>query len=358
MQTYCLRAIKANLGLDLALVSFYVLGVCLKTPAGPFGNQVHSATHSIRGRIFLSSPNASAPLKVSLSSAGEENAVAKEERLLGYDRAFLYDHLMAGNYLLTIESQDLPTIARPIELKDSPTPRTVFLNIRLAGDGAATIQEVVKDSVGSADFEQEETPTQVPRKALQAFQKAAEESAKGNPAAAIGYLKKAIAEEPNYFEAYNNLGVQYQKLKRWEEAIEAFSKAIATRDHSPKPHINLGIIYLNLNQPDSAIQHYRRALELDMNSVPAHLGLGQALLQKKDYSAAEEHLETATRLDPRATRQAFVLLVQIEILNKRYAQARYFVNVALDFFPDDPEFSNLSQSLNYLSHDPTVTPQP
>jgi tetratricopeptide (TPR) repeat protein len=356
MQTYCLRAIKTNLWLGLALVSFYVLAVCLKTRAGPSGNQVHSATHSIRGRIFLSSPNASAPLKVSLSSAGEGNAVAKEERLLGYDRAFLYDHLTAGNYLLTIESQDLPTIARPIELKDSPTPRTVFLNIRLAGDGAATIQEVVKDS--AAGFEQEETPTQVPKKALQAFQKAAEESAKGNSAPAIGYLKKAIAEEPNYFEAYNNLGVQYQKLKRWEEAIEAFSKAIATRDHSAKPHINLGIIYLNLNQPDSAIQQYRRALELDMNSVPAHLGLGQALLQKKDYSAVEEHLETATRLDPRGTRQAFVLLIQIEILNKRYAQARYFLNVALDFFPDDPEFSNFSQSLNYLSHDPAVTPQP
>jgi len=338
---YCLkRAVKINLFTALSLMVSFVLGVRLwEAPGRISADQAHSATHSIRGRILLSSANKSAQLKVSLSGR-EGNAPEKEVRELGYDRAFLYENLPAGNYLLTIESQNLPTIVRTVELKDSPTPKAVFLSVRLASDGSATIQEVVKDNSKSTGFEKEETLSSVPKRALQAFQKAAEESAKGNPTAAIAYLNKAIAEEPDYFEAYNNLGVQYQKLKRWPEAIHAFTQAIAKRDSSAKPHINLGIIYLNLDQPDSAIQHYRRALEIDMNSISAHLGLGQAFLRNKDYAYAEEHLETATRLDPRASKQAFVLLVQIEILNKRYTQARYFLNAALDFFPGDPELSS------------------
>ena len=86
-----------------------------------------------------------------------------------------------------------------------------------------------------------------------------------------------------------------------------------------------------------------------MSSVPAHLGLGQALFQKKDYDSAAEHLETATRLDSRGTKQAFMLLAQIHVLSKRYDRARYFLKAMAEFFPNDPEVSKLSQSLNYLS---------
>ena len=346
----------APLGLFGIIGVVCYLSVCILETTGLARNdEVHSPGHSIRGRILLNSPNRDVPIKVSLSGTSG-NSVAKKETTLGYDRAFSYEDLAAGNYLLTIESQDLPTIARAVELKNSLTPKTVVLDVRLAADGSATIQEVVRDT--NSKTPERDTPTRVSKKALKAFEKAAEESARGNNALAIEYLRKAIAEEPTYFEAYNNLGSQYQKLKRWEEAIEALSKAIALRDQSLKPHINLGAVYLSLGQPDSAIKHFQSALELDMNSVPAHLGLGQAFVQKKDYDSAGEHLETATRLDPRQTKEAFMVLVQIHVLMKRYERARYFLNAMVGFFPNDPEVSKLAQSLNYLSDDLTTAPQP
>jgi tetratricopeptide (TPR) repeat protein len=328
----------------------------LDAPASALEDKVLSAAHSVRGRIFLSASSRNVPIAVRLSKTSG-NPPARQDRTLGYDGAFSFEGVTAGDYLLTIESQDLPTIARAVELKGSLTPKTLFLTVRLAADGSATIQEVVKDA-GSKPSEGEDISSSVSKKAFKAFQKAAEESSRENSADAIEYLKKAIAEEPNYFEAYNNLGAQYQKLKRWDQAIEAFLKAVTLRDLSVKPHINLGNIYLSLGQPDSAIKHFQSALTFDANSLSAHLGLGQAFFQKRDYDSAGEHLETATRLDPRGTKRAFVLLIQIQVLTGRYDRARYFLNAMGEFFPNDPDVSKLSQMPDYPSDNPTATTQP
>jgi tetratricopeptide (TPR) repeat protein len=344
--------------LPLSILGFALMacGLCFLGSAGLASeDKLLSATQSIRGRIFLSSSSRNVPTTVSLTRTSG-NLPARQDRTLGYDGAFSFEELTAGNYLLTIESPDVPTIARTVEIKESVTPKTIFLTVRLAGDGSATIQEMLKDDRNPS--EQEDLSTSVSKKAFKAFQKATEESAKGNNADAIEYLKKAITEQPNYYEAYNNLGAQYQKLRRWDEAIDAFLRAVALRDRSIKPHVNLGNIYMNLHQPDSAIKHFQSVLAFDANSLPAHLGLGQAFFQKKEYDAAGEHLETATRLDPRATKQAFMLLIQIQVLTQRYERARYFVSAMAEFFPNDPAVLKFSQALNEPSGNPPATAQP
>src|SRR5213593_4431479 len=96
----------------------------LETAALALEDRVHSAAHSIQGRRLLSSPNQNARIKVRLSkTTGRPDA--REERTLGYEGTFSYENVTAGNYLITIESQDLPTIARAVELKGSLTPKTV-----------------------------------------------------------------------------------------------------------------------------------------------------------------------------------------------------------------------------------------
>ena len=81
-------------------------------------------------------------------------------------------------------------------------------------------------------------------------------------------------------------------------------------------------------------------------------------LQKKEYDLAGEHLETATRLDPRATKQAFMLLIEIQLLTQRYERARYFVSAMAEFFPNDPAVLRFSQALNDPSSNPPATVQP
>ena len=43
---------------------------------------------------------------------------------------------------------------------------------------------------------------------------------------AIEKYKKSISLNPNYAEAYNNLGTCFEKLKNYEEFIKSFEKAI------------------------------------------------------------------------------------------------------------------------------------
>jgi tetratricopeptide (TPR) repeat protein len=311
--------------------------------------------HSIRGRVLFSYGNEA--IKVTLTRV-DGIVVPNGERILGYDGIFAYENLVAGNYLLTIESPDSPTIARPIQLKEYPTAKTVFLEIRVSEGGSARIQEVVREYTEQKTFEREDDPSLVSKKAARQFQKALEQSEKGNYTLAVEYLKNAIREKPGYFEAYNNLGVQYQKLERWDAAVQAFLKAIDLRKNSIKPRVNLGNTYLKLAQLDSAIETFRSALEIDGNSVPTRLALGQAYFQKKDYRSAEEHLEIATKLDPKGTKDAFALLIRIELLNKEYEKAKYFLNRMLECFPSDPEAQKLRQLIDSPSDKPTSTRSP
>jgi tetratricopeptide (TPR) repeat protein len=306
--------------------------VAFRAPAFP--GESKPVQYTIRGRVFTEDSGGNAPIKVSLASL---NGTVSAEKTLGYEGTFIYEGLASGDYTLTIEQENSATIVRPIRIKAYPAPKTLFLEIRLTRDGSATIHEVVKESTQQGIPEREEIETVVSKKAAREFQKATEESSQGNYDRAIEHLLKAVRDEPNFFEAYNNLGVQYQKLKQWESAIKAFQKALALRNTSVKSYIGLGSVYLTLGQLDSAIESFSSALRLDSNSVYAHLALGQIFFQKQNYEAAQDHLETATKLNPTETKKAFLLLAQIQILRKEYKRANYYLDTLLQYFPNDPE---------------------
>ena len=205
--------------------------------------------HSLRGIVVIDGTESDKPIRVSLRrSNGPEVGTA----ILKYDGSFAYENLEAGDYMLTIERENSPTVARPVQLKPYPSPKTIFLQIRLRADGSAEIRELVKEYTKKEIPEREEAASTVSRKASSEFQKASEESRKGNIQKAIDHLQRAVKEDPKFYEAFNNLGVQYQKLEQWDKAIEAYQQAIAIRNDSARPHINLGNLYLALQRPDSA----------------------------------------------------------------------------------------------------------
>ena len=298
--------------------------------------------HSLRGRVLVIDNHRLEHIKVHLSVAGGKEIGGKA---LGYDGTFVFEELTSGSYLLTIEQENAPTIARPLEIKAYSASKTVLLEIKLASDSSATVSELVKEYTRQEFKGREESPTPVSRKVARDFQKAAEESSKGNHLKAIEYLEKAIREEPRYFEAYNNLGVQYQKLGQPQKAIQAFRRAIEFRNVTARPHINLGSIYLELGQIERAMESFKSALQFDENSVVAHLALGQIYFQKHEYETAREHLEIATRLNPGESRNAFLLLIELEMMNKEYHLARQILDAFLTYHPADPAGLKLKREL-------------
>jgi Tfp pilus assembly protein PilF len=265
---------------------------------------------------------------------------------LGFEGTFAFAGLPSGSYLLTIEQEDGATIARPLLIKNYPTPKTVFIEIRLGNDGSATIQEVVKEFSASQQTTREEIASKVPPKALKELEQAGQESARNNPGEAILHLKKALAEAPEYFEAYKNLGAQYQKLQQWDLAMEAFRKAISLREESAKPHLNLGSILWKLGREDEAIQEFEKALKFDATLHVAQIGLGMLQLKKKSYLAAEEHLDLALRLNPKESREGFITLIRLEIFLKDPGKAHSLFQQFQAYFPGAAETASLQSLLD------------
>lgn len=97
---------------------------------------------------------------------------------------------------------------------------------------------------------------------------------------------------------YTSLGLSYDKLDRFDEAIVAYRKAL---DIDPKAHevwVNLGVVYRLKGDYDQAIAHYQKALDINPKYAEAHSSLGTLYLLQGDAQAAIDKFETAIKLNP------------------------------------------------------------
>ena len=302
--------------------------------------------HSVAGRVLTQDGRPSQNISVALSRSDGSQVARKT---VGYDGSFVFESLTSGDYLLTIERPDFASVGRPLEIRKYKEPRTVVLDIRLKGNESASFREVVKD-YGSlpSDRKAEEKSKKVSRKAGRAYLKASAATAKGDRAKAIRHLRKAVQEQPEFFEAHYNLGVHYQALEQWENATRAYLKAIELRQNTARPNFNLGVIYHNQGKIDQAIERYRQALKYDPSFAEAHQALGEARFQQGRPYAAEQHLETATRLAPARAAPSFGLLVKIQLLNKDPDQAQFYLDQFLQHHPEAPIAPTLQKEIDAM----------
>lgn len=338
--------LASSLVLKLVCSSLLVLGLsssCLGNDRKRDAAQSPAVVnHRVRGKVMALGGSPLTAIRVQLARSG---GPVIGQLTLGYDGSFVFEGIPPGSYLLTIQRQEAATIGRALEIKPHATPKTILLEIQLSNE-SASIRELVTEGSRKEAQPRVETPTQISRKALRAFQQAVTESERGNSQKAIRYLEAAIREQPNYFEAYNNLGVQHRKLRHWDEAIRIFRRALELRADSARPHVNLGAIYWELGQTKEAIESFEAGRQLEPNSTTIHLTLGQLYFQKQDYLHAQESLELATRLSPKEARQAFLLLIEIALRHQESERGRQYLQVMEQYFPADPDAARLSQALS------------
>jgi Flp pilus assembly protein TadD len=70
--------------------------------------------------------------------------------------------------------------------------------------------------------------------------------------AAVGYLEKAVQEEPNNADAQNMLGYSYRKVGTFDKSMEHYQKALKIDANHRSAHEYLGELYLDMNQPANA----------------------------------------------------------------------------------------------------------
>jgi tetratricopeptide (TPR) repeat protein len=74
------------------------------------------------------------------------------------------------------------------------------------------------------------------------------------PDEALTAFKQLVADKPDHILAWNDLASVYQKLKRYEEAVEACQRALGVQPNNPKVLYTLATAFARLRQRDKMIE--------------------------------------------------------------------------------------------------------
>jgi Flp pilus assembly protein TadD len=117
--------------------------------------------------------------------------------------------------------------------------------------------------------------------------------AKGNFSQAAGHFQQALALYPEYLAARNDLGAQYLKLKRLDEAEELFRHVLESDPKNFYAMFNLGLVRIERRDYAEAVSRLQKAISVDSAWPTARLWLGFALLEMGDLASAERELTKA-----------------------------------------------------------------
>lgn len=94
-------------------------------------------------------------------------------------------------------------------------------------------------------------------------------------------MKYLLKYFPQDAEIYYNLGIVYEKLKKFTEAKECYQKAV---EISPQEdfYYNLGDVLVDLKEWDEAISAFRKVLETDPEDGNCYFNLGVCYFNKDE----------------------------------------------------------------------------
>jgi Flp pilus assembly protein TadD len=110
---------------------------------------------------------------------------------------------------------------------------------------------------------------------------------------AAEHFQQAISLYPDYLAARNDLGAQYLKLKRLDEAEKLFQTVLQADPKNFNAQFNLGLVRIERKNYLAAIAELRQAIAIDSTRPVASLWLGFALLESGDPASAETALTKA-----------------------------------------------------------------
>jgi Flp pilus assembly protein TadD len=263
--------------------------------------------HAINGRlVFPSGKRADLQLKVKLESPG----LGDLSVLSDINGNFSFRSLLAGNYTVTIDGGEFfETVRESVFIEPysvsprssqgaAPVSRPITLQIYLR----ARQQTSQRPGILNAAL------VNVPKSAVELYEKALESVNRNERDKAIDQLKQAVELYPNFGLALNELGVQYLKKGDLDKAEEVLVKVMTLSPEAPEPGLNYGIVLLQKKKFAEAEAQLREAVKKNENAFTAHLYFGITLIYVKNYGEAESELQKAVALGgPKASQAHYYL---------------------------------------------------
>jgi tetratricopeptide (TPR) repeat protein/predicted Ser/Thr protein kinase len=119
----------------------------------------------------------------------------------------------------------------------------------------------------------------------------------GNVQEAIAEYEVAIDLDPEYVEAYIDLGNIMARENDLERALELFQEALDIDPDHVKAHLGMGDAYLLQMEFDAAALHYQIVVDQDPQVAGPHAKLGICHVRVSDVEFGRSECELALRLD-------------------------------------------------------------
>ena len=111
--------------------------------------------------------------------------------------------------------------------------------------------------------------------------------------------QKKVDENPNNAENHDNLGVIFQKQKRYWEAIQEYRTAEALNPSNINTKINIGTLYQEQKKYDAAINVYDSILKLQPHNANVIIYKAECMKALNRNADAIELYKTALNLEPK-----------------------------------------------------------
>ena len=236
-------------------------------------------SHTIQGRVHFPSGQSKGSNRIKVSLEGE-SASSNSSTLTDEDGAFRFNHILPGSYTIVVDAgKEFETVHESVSIDRENSVGSMISNVEI----------MLRPKADAAN----PVFANVPKAALDLYQKGAAAAQKGNAKSAVEFLSQAVSAYPNFPAALSELGRQYLQLVQMDKAAETFEALVKLKPEDPAAQLNLGIALFSQNKLDQAETHLREAIKLNNAGSAAHYYLGITLIKTKRYDEAQKELETA-----------------------------------------------------------------
>lgn len=302
---------------------------------------------SINGRIYFpSGRRTDVHLKISLESSNVGTRVVFAD----LNGSFSFRNLEPGRYTITIDGgKEYETATESVYINDmrsratggpGPPPRAYYVPIYLKPK-----ESTDRSEPGVVDARMLSVPAAV----RELYQKALAEE-KSNPDQAIADLQRAVSLYPSFALALNELGIQYLRLARLDEAITSLMAAIKVAPDEFGPRLNYGIALLNQRKFKDAEGQFRIALQKNDSVPTAHMYLGIVLAVQRNLREAEKELLIAISSKSSEVSLAHRYLGGVYMETHDYKRAADELEKYLKLVPNAPDAEQTRAKIKEYRH--------
>lgn len=160
---------------------------------------------------------------------------------------------------------------------------------------------------------------------------------RGQYEVALGKLKKAMREDPDYAPAQTVTAILYEQIGEEELAGKHYRNAYEADPDDGDVNNNYGTYLCKTGHKDKAMGHFMKALDDPFYSSPvvALTNAGTCALGEGDLAEADEFLRSALQIEPEFP-DALVAMASLNIKQQNYLKARAFIQRYEDVASHDP----------------------